>query len=68
MVMTKERRVFADCRALPSDKNCSLYVAGTAEEVLEVAVAHAVKSHGHAETPTLRDQLRSLLKDEPLGR
>jgi hypothetical protein len=66
--MTTGRRVFADCRAFPSEKNCSLYIAGTVEEVLPVAIAHAVKSHGHEDTPKLRDELRSLLKDEPLGR
>jgi len=66
--MTKEHRVFADCRAFPSEKNCSLYIAGTAEEVLDIAVAHAVKSHGHEDTPELRGLLRSSLKDEPAGR
>ena len=67
-VMTKGHRVFADCRAFPSEKDCSLYVAGTPEEVLEVAVTHAIKSHGHRDTPQLRDELRALLKDEPAGR
>jgi Protein of unknown function (DUF1059) len=66
--MAKGNRVFADCRAFPSERNCSLYVAGTPEEVLEVAVAHAVQSHGHKDTPEFRDQLRSFLKDEPPGR
>jgi len=66
--MSKEHRVCADCRAFPSENNCSLYIAGTADEVLEVAVAHAVKSHGHKDTPEFRDQLRSFLKDEPPGR
>jgi len=66
--MNSKRRVYADCRAFPSEKNCSLYVAGTPEEVLDVAHAHAVTAHGHADTPALRDQLRSFLKDEPPGR
>lgn len=63
-----KRRVSADCRLYPSEKNCSLYIAGTEEEVLEVALQHAIKSHGHKDTPDLRKQLRSLLKDEPPGR
>jgi hypothetical protein len=66
--MTKTRRVFADCRALASDSGCSLYIAGTVEEVLDIAVAHAVKSHGHEDTPEFRDLLRASLRDEPPGR
>ncbi|MEK6286759.1 MAG: DUF1059 domain-containing protein [Acidobacteriota bacterium] len=34
------------------------------EEILEIAVQHAVGSHGHENTPELREQLRSLLHDE----
>lgn len=57
-------RVFADCRQFPSEKNCSLYIAGTEEEVLAVAVRHAVNEHGHEDTPELREQLREFLKTE----
>ena len=63
-----KRRVFADCRLYPSEKNCSLYIAGTEDEVFEVALQHAIKSHGHKDTPDFRKQLRSFLKDEPAGR
>ncbi len=59
----KPRKV-ADCRLFPSEKNCSLTIAGTEEEVLEVAVQHAISSHGHKNTPELRNQIRSMLKDE----
>jgi len=52
-----------DCRDYPSEKNCSLRVSGTEEEVLDVATQHAVQTHGHEDTPELRDQLRSLLKE-----
>ncbi len=58
-------RVVADCRDFPSEKNCSLYVAGTEEEVLTVAVRHAVNEHGHEDTQELREQLRAVLKKEP---
>lgn len=57
-------RKVADCRLFPSEKNCSLTIAGTEDEVLEVAVHHAVTSHGHKNTPELRSQLRAMLKDE----
>jgi hypothetical protein len=66
--MAAERRVFADCRAFPSENNCSLYIAGTEDEVFEVALQHAIKSHGHKDSPELREQLRSFLKEEPAGR
>ena len=53
-----------DCRSYPSEKNCSLAISGTEEEVLTVAVHHAVNEHGHQDTPELREQLKALLKDE----
>jgi plasmid stability protein len=55
-----------DCREFPSENNCSLKISGTEEEVLTVAVQHAVASHGHADTPELREMLRAGLKDESL--
>ncbi|HLC73675.1 MAG TPA: DUF1059 domain-containing protein [Candidatus Nanoarchaeia archaeon] len=62
--MAKSKRMAADCRLFPSDKNCSLYIAGTEEEVLQVAVRHAVEEHGHEDSEELRDQIKSLLKPE----
>lgn len=58
------KRKVADCRQFPSEKNCTLTIAGTEEEVLAVAVWHAVQSHGHKDTPELRQQIRGMLKDE----
>jgi len=52
-----------DCRDYPSEKDCSLKISGTEEEVLDAAVQHAVSAHGHDKTPELRSQLRSMLKD-----
>ncbi|TMA25339.1 MAG: DUF1059 domain-containing protein [Deltaproteobacteria bacterium] len=60
-------RKAADCRKFPSEKNCSLYISGTEEEVLAVATAHAVSSHGHKNTPELRKQLQAMLEDERPG-
>jgi predicted small metal-binding protein len=45
-------RKYIDCRNYPSEKNCSLKISGTEEEVLEIAVQHAVGSHGHQNTPS----------------
>ena len=52
-----------DCRDYPSDKNCTLRISGTEEEVLDAATQHAVSAHGHPNSPELREQLRSMLKD-----
>jgi len=53
-----------DCRNYPSEKNCSLKISGTEEEVLDAAVQHAVSAHGHRSAPELREQIKSMLKDE----
>ncbi len=61
--MNKQRKVI-DCRLYPSEKNCSLTIAGTEDEVLDIAVWHAITVHGHENTPDLRDKLREALLDE----
>jgi hypothetical protein len=60
----QQARKFIDCRTYPSDRNCTLRISGTEDEILEIAAQHAVASHGHEDTPELREQLRSLLQDE----
>jgi predicted small metal-binding protein len=60
----QQQRKYIDCREIPSEMNCSLKISGTEEEVLEAAVHHAVSTHGHENTPELREQLRQALKDE----
>jgi predicted small metal-binding protein len=57
-------RKYIDCRDHPSEKNCSLRISGTEEEVLDAAVQHAVSAHNHRESAELRQELRSMLKDE----
>ena len=57
------QRKAADCRTMPSEKNCSLYISGTETEVLSAAVAHAVSDHGHKDTPELRAEIKSGLKN-----
>jgi len=58
------QRKSIDCRDYPSENNCSLKIAGTEEEVLDAATLHAVSVHGHQNTPELREQIKSMLKDE----
>jgi Protein of unknown function (DUF1059) len=62
--MATGTRKIIDCRLFPSDRNCTLAISGTEDEVLEVAVQHAVASHGHQSSPELREKLRSLLRDD----
>lgn len=52
-----------DCRDYPSEKNCSLRISGTEEEVLDAATQHAIRVHGHQDSPELREEIRSLLKE-----
>ena len=61
---TRQTRKFIDCREFPSEKNCSIKISGTEDEVFELAVLHATSSHGHENNDELRDEIRKLLKDE----
>jgi Protein of unknown function (DUF1059). len=63
---TQGGRKFIDCSEYPSDNNCTLRISGTENEVLDAAADHAAATHGHEDTPEFRDQLRGMLKDEPL--
>lgn len=62
--MSRSKRKFVDCRELPSEINCTLRISGTEDEVVIVAVRHAVEEHGHKDTPELRKEIRKALKDE----
>ena len=53
-----------DSRLMPSESNCTVFVSGEEDEVLELAVQHAVSVHGHTDDQELRDGLRAALRDE----
>jgi hypothetical protein len=57
-------RKVIDCRWFPTGNPCDIAISGNEEEVLKIAVQHAVQSHGHRDSPELRVQLRSMLRDE----
>jgi predicted small metal-binding protein len=57
-------RKYVDCRDMPSENNCSLYISGTEDEVVAAASQHAISAHGHEDTPELRDEIRNALQDE----
>ena len=59
-----DTRKYIDCRDYPSEKNCSLYISGTEDEVLTAARQHAMSAHGHPDSPELMDQLKQGLHDE----
>lgn len=57
-------RKYIDCRAFPSENNCTVAIsADSEEELLEAAVQHAVTVHKHEDSPELRAQLRQLFQD-----
>ena len=57
-------RKFIDCREFPSETNCTVAISADSEaELLGVAVQHAVTVHKHQDTPELRDQIKSAIKD-----
>jgi hypothetical protein len=57
-------RKVADCREMPSESGCTLTISGKEEEVVAAAAQHAVAVHGHTDGPELREQIRSMLKEE----
>lgn len=57
-------RKYIDCRDFPSEMNCTVTIsADTDKELLEVAVQHAVATHGHEDTPEFRRELRKAFKE-----
>ena len=60
-------RKVADCREFPSESDCTLTIAGEEEEVVRAASEHAASVHGHENTPELHEQIRGILKDEPVS-
>jgi hypothetical protein len=57
--------VVANCGDHPSDKNCMLVMMAPAtqrNDLLDAAVDHAVKSHGHQNSAELRQQIDQMLE------
>lgn len=53
-----------DCRTMPGESGCSLLISGTEDEVMTVALRHAIDEHGHADTPALREAIRASMRDD----
>ncbi len=58
-------RKYIDCREHPGGAgSCSVAIsADSADEVVEAAVQHAVKTHGYPDTPETRKQLKASVKE-----
>ena len=57
-------RKYIYCREFPSDTKCSVTIAADSEqELMEVAVQHAVSVHHHQDTPELRQQLKQVMHE-----
>ena len=55
----------ANCGKYPSDRNCQLVLMAPESQradLLDAVVAHAVTSHGHENTPELRQELDKFLE------
>ena len=57
-------RKYIDCREFPSEMKCTVTIAAdTEKELLEIAVHHAVTTHGHEDTAEFRRELKSAFKE-----
>jgi predicted small metal-binding protein len=57
-------RKYIDCREFPSDIKCSIALsADTPKELVEAAVQHAVAVHGLKDSPGLRKDIKSSIKN-----
>ena len=57
-------RKYIDCREFPSDTKCSVTIAADSEqELMDVAVQHAVSVHHHQDTADLRQQLKQVMHE-----
>jgi hypothetical protein len=54
----------ANCGKMPSEKNCKLVLMAPEsqrEDLVAAATAHAVKDHGHQDTPEFRAEIGKFL-------
>jgi hypothetical protein len=57
--------VVANCGKFPSDKGCKLVIMAPEDQradLVEAAAAHAVRDHGHEDSPQLRKDLDGFLE------
>lgn len=62
-------RKYIDCREFPSESKCTIAISADSEqELIDAAAQHAVRVHGHDDSPELRSQLRGAVREgEPVA-
>ena len=63
--LAKGQWLVANCGRFPSEKNCRLLLIAPSSQradLVEAAATHAVASHGHQNTPELRQELGAMLE------
>jgi len=53
-----------DIRSFLAEEPCDFAIVGNEEQLLNIAVHHAVHDHGQRDTSALRDELRLLVREE----
>lgn len=53
-----------DYRLFLVEEPCDFAILGNEEELLEIAVQHAVHDHGQQDSPALREGLRLVVREE----
>ncbi len=61
--MDSNRRM-EECRLFLPKGPFDIAASASEEELLNIAVQYAVDSHGHWDTPALREELRSMLREK----
>jgi len=57
-------RKYVDCREYPSVEKCTVAMSADSEqELIEIAVLHAVSVHGAMDTPEFRKELSGAIKE-----
>jgi hypothetical protein len=59
-----ENREGADYRLFLAEEPCDIAILKDEEELLNIAIEHAVHGHGQRDTPALREELRAVLREE----
>ncbi len=57
-------RKIEECRLFLPKGPFDIAASASEEELLNIAVQYAVNAHGHRDTPALRDELRSMLRQQ----
>jgi len=62
--MASYKRKVIDCRDFPNEIGCTLLISGSAKEVFNISLRHAIEEHGHKDTRELRKQIKAMMKNE----